>query len=699
VASLDQLIRKNLNPFDPTTFKPGNFWKESQNESQEVTSIHEHVVDSVELSLTQVADDRKTRTLMLLGDSGSGKSHLLGRIKRRLNDQACFAYIGPWPDSQFIWRHVLRQTVDSLMAIPEGQTESQLIRWLKNLDFFRRKGFAKQLMGERRTFIRDMRASFPTAYQGREFFSAIYALLDPELSLTAADWLRGEDLDDEDLQLIKVRRSIDSEDAAQKIMSNLGWLADSTQPVVLCFDNLDNVPDMPNGQSGIKAMFNVNTTIHNQGLKNFLVIISLITSNWRSVEDQIEYANRARVDQRLTLPSITIDQAVDLWASRLRPLHAEAVPSPASPIAPLTRAWLEHKHPGGRLMPRIALMLAEQLIRDFKRTGKLPKVPGETVIDVDTGKVKPEPVVPSSDESDRASFELMWQKDFKETGSHLRRISQFSSPELIRRLREALEALQVSDIKPAILPSNAYASYSLGHSGQVGIIWTEDANLRSFFNVMRACQKIVDARIRGRLYLIRKEKLGTARNRGYQLFQEIFDGQKHVHLKPDLESVQYLETYHRMVNSAAGGELVIGAKTPNVQELQALVRESGVLSACKLLQQLGVTKPQEGRVDIVKPVAKKTPGTKGEKENTLPPKPVGPSPQDIAVAERYILNLMTTQSLMGMQVLVESTQEQVPVMNAAEVVSLVHSLCNTNRIQILDPNARPKDQLLCYVPA
>ncbi len=430
-----------------------------------------------------------------------------------------------------------------------------------------------------------------------------------------------------------------------------------------------------------------------------MVIISLITSNWRSVEDQIEYANRARVDQRLTLPSITIDQAVDLWASRLRPLHAEAVPSPASPIAPLTRAWLEHKHPGGRLMPRIALMLAEQLIRDFKRTGKLPKVPGETVIDVDTGKVKPEPVVPSSDESDRASFELMWQKDFKETGSHLRRISQFSSPELIRRLREALEALQVSDIKPAILPSNAYASYSLGHSGQVGIIWTEDANLRSFFNVMRACQKIVDARIRGRLYLIRKEKLGTARNRGYQLFQEIFDGQKHVHLKPDLESVQYLETYHRMVNSAAGGELVIGTKTPNVQELQALVRESGVLSACKLLQQLGVTKPQEGRVDIVKPVAKKTPGIKGEKENTLPPKPAGPSPQDIAVAERYILNLMTTQSLMGMQVLVESTQEQVPMMNAAEVVSLVHSLCNTNRIQILDPNARPKDQLLCYVPA
>ncbi|MGB7085240.1 MAG: P-loop NTPase fold protein [Phormidesmis sp.] len=372
MASLEKLIRKNLNPFDPTTFKPGNFWKESQDESQEVTAIHEHVVDSVELALTQVESDRKTRTLMLLGDSGSGKSHLLGRIKRRLNDRACFAYIGPWPDSGFIWRHVLRQTVDSLMAIPQGQTESQLIRWLKGLEIFKRDGFAKRLMGERKVFIRDMQASFPTAYQGREFFSAIYALLDPELSMIAADWLRGENLDDDDLQLLRVRRSIDSENAAQNMMSNLGWLADSTQPVVLCFDNLDNVPNMPNGQSGMKAMFNVNTLIHNERLKNFLVVISLIKSNWDSVEQQVEQANKDRIDQWLTLPRITIEQATALWASRMRSLHAEAIPSPTSDIAPLTKAWLEYKYPGGRLLPRLALMLAEQLIREYKRTGKLP---------------------------------------------------------------------------------------------------------------------------------------------------------------------------------------------------------------------------------------------------------------------------------------------------------------------------------------
>ena len=678
MASLEQLIRKNLNPFDPTTFKPGNFWKETQDESQEVTPIHAHVVDSVELALEQVASDRRTRTLMLLGDSGSGKSHLLGRIKRRLNDRACFAYIGPWPDSQFIWRHVLRQTVDSLMAVPEGQSESQLIRWLKGLEFFIREGFAKRLLGERRVFVRDMQASFPTAYQGRDFFSAIYALLDPELSMIAADWLRGEDLDDEDLQLIKVKRSIDSENAAQKIMSNLGWLANSTQPMVLCFDNLDNVPDMPNGESGVKAMFNVNTVIHNEGLKNFLVIISLITSNWNSVEQQVEKANKDRVDQWLTLPRITLDQATALWASRLRPLHAKAVPTPVSSIAPLTKAWLEHKNPGGRVIPRVALMLAEQLIREFKQTGKLPAIPAKSVVDEETGAVEPEPVAPSSPESDRASFELMWQKEFKETGTHLRRIAQFSSPELIRRLQEALEALDITKVQHAILPSNKYCSYSLGHeqTERTCIVWTEDSNLRSFYDVMVACQKMAKARTRDRIYLLRKDKLGTAKNKGYQLFKEVFSEQKNSYIKPDLESVQYLETYHRLVNAAAGGELVIGAKTPNVQDLQVLIRETKVLSNCVLLQQLNVIQPAGGGTGIVDPIE-----------------------PDLAAAERYILNLMTTQSLMGMQVLVESTQDQVPRLDSAAVISLIHSLCDRNQIQMLDPNARPENQLLCYVPA
>ena len=699
MTTLEHLIRKNINPFDPSTFKPGNFWKETPNQSQEITSIHKNVVDTVEQTLADVMRDRQTRTLMLLGDSGSGKSHLLGRIKRKLNDRACFAYVDPWPDSQFIWRHVLRQTVDSLVEIPEGQTESQLIRWLKGLEIFKRKGVAQKLLGERSVFVRDLRASFPTAYRGKEFFGVLYALLNPELQMVATDWLRGEDLDEEDLSLLKVKHSVNSEDAAQKMLTNIGWVAGSTQPIVICFDNLDNIPSLPSGKPDLQTLFNVNSTIHNAKLKNFLILVSIITSNWRDNKYAISPPDMARIDKAVMLRNITLDQAADIWAARLSSLHAQASPKPTSSIAPLAKAWLTHRFPGGKVPPRSALILAKKLIEEFKRTGKLPEITDEFAKDkVGSNKSSSsQSKTTSLPKSDRASFELFWQQEFKGVGDHLQRISRFSSPDLIRRLQEALEALEIPKIQRAVLNSNAYCSYSLGyeHSERVCVVWTEDSNLKSFYHVMKACEKMVEARVRDRIYLIRNERLGTANNRGYQLFQEIFSSQNNLHIKPDLQSVQYLETYHRLVNAAAGGELVIGTKTPNVKELQVLVRASGVLSTCSLLQQLGIVRAKDGMTVAPQIVSLKPSRTAGKMQPTEPTL----HQQNLATAERYILNLMTTQSLMGMQVLVESTQEQVPALDSANVISLIHSLCDTHKIQMLDPNAKPKDQLLCYIPA
>jgi hypothetical protein len=672
VPSIEQLVRQNINPFDPTTFRPGNFWKETQDENQEVSSIHKEVLDSVDETLGLLLRDRKTRTLMLLGDAGSGKSYLLGRLKRRLNDKACFAYVGPWPDSQFIWRHVLRQTVDSLLETPEGQSEPQLIRWLQGLNVLKQQSLAKLIRGERSVFVGDLRASFPSGlYQPKDFFGVLYELLDPKTRMVAADWLRGEDLDEEDLKALKVKRSIDSEDAAQKMLGNFGKIADSTQPIVICFDNLDNIPKKANGKPDLQALFDVNSTIHNERFNNFLILVSIITSNWRENRGVIAHADRDRIDKELTLRLINLDQAEALWASRLQPLHSQASPKPSSNIAPLTQQWLEQKYPGGKVAPREALILAEGLIRTFKKDGKLPDPSQHGVVELVDGR--------SSKGESLASFELAWQKEFKETGQQLNRIAQFSSPELIRRLQEALEALAIPDIRLGILPSPKYRSYSLGYqkSGRVGVIWIEDSSLTAFVNVMKACQKLLNQGMRDRLYLIRAANLGTPRNRCYQIFLEIFSNSNHVHLKTDLASVQYLETYHRLVNAAAGRELVIASQTPDISQLQQFIRSSDVLVGCGLLQQLGMVK------------------------NVFPPSDpviVGPKPADIETARKYILNLMQTQQMMGMQALINNTQEHVCALGPEDVAEILRLLCQANKITMLDPNASRSNQLLCWVP-
>ena len=351
---INDIIKREVNPFDLINLKPGDFWEEQQDSTQMVESIHQKVITEIEEYLDLVAKDNRSRSLLLLGDSGSGKSYLLGRVKRTLNPKAFFAYIGPWADSDYIWRHILRSTVDSLLRIPEGQQESQLMLWLKNLSAFTR-GKSKDkiwqlLRSDRRKFIKHLKETYKRAalYNSEIFFGVLHDLTNPELYDLACEWLRGDDLSEESMQALKVKNCIDSEDAAKNILANFGRISAQTQPIVLCFDNLDNIPRIADGSGDFQALFNVNTTIHNRYLKNFLVIISVITNTWRRIWYRIEQADKARVDKAIQLKPITLKQAEGLWSYRLKPLHQAANDGNYSEIFPLNRKLLEENYPGGK---------------------------------------------------------------------------------------------------------------------------------------------------------------------------------------------------------------------------------------------------------------------------------------------------------------------------------------------------------------
>jgi hypothetical protein len=719
VPSLVQLIQHHVNPFDPTTFKPGNFWQEVQDPGQEVASIHQDVLDRIEQSLDAILQDQATRTLLLAGDSGSGKSYLLGRLKRLLNDKACFVYIGPWPDSQFIWRHVLRQTVDSLVQVPDGQTEPQLIRWLQAFPAFRERSVARWMLGERRIFIRDLRASFPVGiYNAKEFFGVLYDLTHPDLRTIACDWLRGDDLDDEDLHALRVKQAINSEDAAQKVLSNFGRLAASTQPIVLCFDNLDNIPLLANGKPDLQSLLSINSAIHNEKLSNFLILISIITSTWRQNQTAIQPADIARINHRLVLKTINLDQAMALWASRLYPLHRQMDPPPDSAIAPLTRDWLTHKFPGGKTLPRTVLMLGQQLIQSYKETAHLPAIPASSnasgLPDPPLGKPPgqtppvssvsslPSPQPPSLPHNPKASFGLLWQAEFQKVTEQLTRMGQLSSPELIRRLYEALQALQIDGLTTPFLQRTKFSAYSLAHHHPTptGLVWAEDRNMTTFYYLMRACEKAVKQDRIDRLYLLRAEKMGRASTQGYKLFKQIFSYANYLHVEPDLVSVQILETYHRFVNAACGGELVVGQRIPDLAELQALMRDSQILNDCGLLQELElVPEPdlvKRGDPPFPAPQSVQVSGQSLSHKSSKRARSKRQLP--LAMAQQHILNLMATQSLMGLQMLVEHTQSQINDVNEQEILQLIDQLCQDQKLQVLDPHARLSEQLICWIP-
>ncbi|HCQ22151.1 MAG: KAP family P-loop domain-containing protein [Aphanizomenon flos-aquae LD13] len=663
MTDINDIIKREVNPFDVINLKPTNFWAEEQDSKLMVESIHKEAIIEIEGLLDLVGQDHRSRTVLLAGESGSGKSYLLGRLKRTLNPKAFFAYIlCNWPDSSNIWRHILRHTVDSLIQVPEGEKESQLMLWLKSLTAFTRSdikqrifndNFWEALQSNRQKFIKHLKDSYKKAgiYNPDMFFGVLHDLANPELYDLACEWLRGDDLNEDSMKEIKVKTCIDTEDAAKNILANFGRISTQTQPIVLCFDNLDTMPQLPEGFLDIQPFFNVNTTIHGDNLKNFLVIISVITNTLKRHFDRILPADKAGIHKTIQLKPITIEQAEALWAYQLQPLHQLANPRPESPIFPLNRQILEKTYPGGKTMPRNALTLGREEYQKYKLS--LEKI------------IPPPPPPPPP-----PLFELLWQHEYTKSQGKITKISLLSSPDLIQMLQQSISSLKMQGVKTKLL-SGKYASYSLSYQHptkreKLGIVWTEDSNMNSFYHIMNACQIAIQKNLCQTMYLIRGGDLGKPNMAGNQLYRQIFTDTNHVHIKPSLQSIHYLATYQSLVNSAKSQELVIGGKTINLQRLETLINESEILNQCTLLQDLKIVPP-------------------------------GPDPKPLPVKD-FLLNLVKTQHFLGKPTLIDNAISNFPTVNEDQINVLIKELCEENKIQILDPKAKPEAQLICLVP-
>jgi len=705
--SIDQILRQEINPFDPNSFKPGNFWHDAPNPSLHISSIHNTLLTQISTIVQQIQSDRVTRTIVLTGESGAGKSHLLGRIKTLFNDRAFFVYIGPWPDSSFIWRHLLRNTVDSLLQKPEGSTDSQLMLWLQALLQLQSEDFARRVFGKRRSFIRTLGSQYPTGiYNPNEFFGVLYDLTNPEMEFLAASWLRGDNLDEESCLELRVKQPLDSEDAAQKILANFGKIAVANRPIVLCFDNLDNLPHLPTGHPDFQSLFNVNSSIHNDKLQNLLILISIVTDTWKQNRPLIQPADLARVNQELVLRAITLEQAAGLWETRLKPYHLQCDRLPESPLAPLQFQWLESEFPGGKTLPRRVLMLGQKLIDSLKQEGL---VAIEVPIDSPSHPVSPEPDInvsitpPAVVQVSQtiADLHILWHQELQKVKQTLTRISQLSSPDLLWRLREVLELLQIPDLYSPLLEGTKFASYSLAY-GTIGLIWVEDSHQVTFYHLMKACQKLLARKDWTGLYLLRAEPLGKRTSKAYQIYRRIFAYDHYVHIQPDLESVQQLETYHRLLNAASGQELVVGRESPDVNTLQNLLREAQILDRCVLLKMLGLV--SETGVDLSE--------EKGAQNTEKNDRDLTHSDDQSLVfsiqnqteipvnqiAKDYLLHLLITQQLMGLKVLIKQGCLQFPQLTEPQVEAIVESLCQAEQIYLLNPNDRKVEQLVSCRP-
>ena len=87
MASIDQIIRSGVNPFDPATFKPGNFWQDQQ-PALTVGSIHQQAIAQIEVILAQVAKEHRTclcqtKQIQLLDPKAKPEAQLICLVPTR----------------------------------------------------------------------------------------------------------------------------------------------------------------------------------------------------------------------------------------------------------------------------------------------------------------------------------------------------------------------------------------------------------------------------------------------------------------------------------------------------------------------------------------------------------------------------------------------------------------------------------------
>ncbi len=677
MPTLEELIASQPNPFDADV--SGNFYQQPVGPNDPVETIHQEGLGKLRDYLAEVRQKNRPYTSFLMGAAGNGKTFMLGRFQRDCGNLARFAYIGPWSDGSRIWQHILRCTVRSWQYPSPGEKQSQLAAWYDALK--------AGLIGTepRIDFFEQCSLRFPQIEEPEIFLKAVARLENPEMRRLALNWLRGDNLSEESLTQLDLEFSIDNEDLAKAVLTNLLRINPDNKPAVLCFDQLDSLPKSLDGKSDFSPLFNFNTQLHNDYIDaGCLVLISVITETYNhAIKPKMDVANRDRIRGFVGLKPIPVDQITTLWQHRLAALHAQAVPQPSNPLMPLHEIDLEKKFPAGRHAVRGALRMGYHFYQAHKEL-LLRQKPTPT----------DEPAHPPPPPAN--NFLAIWDEHYAAIDQSIHQLTDEADPDRIWYLEQALTALKFSAVHRTCLDPEVTRLRSRREASQVkntslcfqqhgktiGLAWTENDNMTDYCWFLRVVEQLLQQGQCDPFILIRAGRIGNPRTQGRQLYDKLTGNGTITHIEPELADLRIIKTLHILINKVAEQGITLQQYPIDQAMLQQLARESGVLERSRLLTQLGVT-TKDAR-----------PGAPAAQPEPEP----GPSStaSDPVVAD--ILQRVTDHHIIGRIALEQHIQTLHTSLTGAEFDRHVEQLIKAGRLRLVDPNAALAAQLICRIP-
>ena len=393
-TQLERLRRQN--PFASASV--GDPW---DRQYPHVPAINDHAFQGVcRLIRQKVQDPNLNCAGLILGEVGSGKTHLLGRIltyARQSQPPLAFAYIQPLEAPEQTYRYLLREvTVNLCRPTPEAPYGTQLEAVLAAVcaevigRHCRPQGHQKlqTILRDRLNLLHYLRPSVLAYAQSwavdllctlypamsTRFLDVLFQYGVPAQRAAAVSWLRGGGFGPSDAERIEVAPAR-LEQEARDILVSLGFLmARYGQPLVLCFDRLENLESAAQLQAFGKMLeFLVDTT---QGM---LPLACVRGQQW---EETFRGALNQHVTSRLetnrfTLQGCTAEQALELVRQRLASVVSA---DPGNTLFPFHDAELRQMFQTGFHSPRVVVSRANERLQQVLETGVAAPVAPQHVL-------------------------------------------------------------------------------------------------------------------------------------------------------------------------------------------------------------------------------------------------------------------------------------------------------------------------------
>lgn len=274
-------------------------------------------------ALESVRKHKRSTSVLLHGEPGSGKTHLLNRIRAHVKAQPrlhLFVSIRLQSSPHRFWRYLRTCLVENLIK-PDKQGKTQIER-LVGVRLYR--AYKKTRVTDLEEYRQLLASLLVRSNLSSNLGRALELVVRRKYLLDAVSWLKGESIPESRLNRLELVRDReneeDPEDVAREFVLAMMNLAGPSIPVVLCFDQVEALQRYKQGDLDSLYKFGQAVgTLHDK-TKNVLLVSCIQSFFMEVLKTAVMSSDYDRLCARnQTLNPLSLDQAIALVNARLKP--------------------------------------------------------------------------------------------------------------------------------------------------------------------------------------------------------------------------------------------------------------------------------------------------------------------------------------------------------------------------------------------